>query len=49
MMALVLVIKPSGLLGREPARAARRFVRGHPRLADAARRTLTEVGRLRER
>lgn len=36
-------------LGREPARAARRFVRGRPRLADAARRTLTGLGRLRER
>lgn len=34
-------------LGREPARAARRFVRNRPRLADAATRTLKEVGRLR--
>ncbi|MGX1310102.1 CelD/BcsL family acetyltransferase involved in cellulose biosynthesis [Streptomyces calvus] len=36
-------------LGREPARAARRFVRGHPRVAAAARHTLTRLARLRER
>ncbi|MFI9821446.1 GNAT family N-acetyltransferase [Streptomyces sp. NPDC052013] len=36
-------------LGREPARAARRFVRGRPRLAGAVRRTLAEAGRLRGR
>lgn len=34
-------------LGREPARAARRFVRNRPGLAAAAARTLKEVGRLR--
>ncbi|MFJ8595257.1 GNAT family N-acetyltransferase [Streptomyces sp. NPDC093598] len=34
-------------LGREPARAARRFVRNRPRLAGAAARTLEELGRLR--
>ncbi|CAL9339001.1 hypothetical protein SUDANB58_00226 [Streptomyces sp. enrichment culture] len=37
------------LLGREPARAARRFVRGRPRLAGAAAGTLTRLGRLRDR
>ncbi|GGL68042.1 cellulose biosynthesis protein CelD [Streptomyces fumigatiscleroticus] len=36
-------------LGREPARAARRFVRNRPRLAGAAARTLAGLGRLRER
>jgi CelD/BcsL family acetyltransferase involved in cellulose biosynthesis len=36
-------------LAREPARAARRFVRKRPRLAEAAARTLEELGRLRER
>ncbi|MEG8275194.1 GNAT family N-acetyltransferase [Streptomyces sp. AHA2] len=36
-------------LGREPARAARRFVRNRPRLAGAAARTLEELGRLRDR
>ncbi|MEV5545847.1 GNAT family N-acetyltransferase [Streptomyces sp. NPDC052309] len=36
-------------LGREPARAARRFVRDRPRLAHAARRVLAEAGRLRDR
>ncbi|MFE0477722.1 GNAT family N-acetyltransferase [Streptomyces sp. NPDC058947] len=35
-------------LAREPARAARRFVRHRPRLAGAASRTLEELGRLRE-
>jgi CelD/BcsL family acetyltransferase involved in cellulose biosynthesis len=34
-------------LGREPARAARRFVRNRPRLAGAAARTLEELSRLR--
>ncbi|WP_306959487.1 GNAT family N-acetyltransferase [Streptomyces afghaniensis] len=34
-------------VGREPARAARRFVRNRPRLAGAAARTLQGVGRLR--
>ncbi|WP_432118761.1 GNAT family N-acetyltransferase [Streptomyces sp. bgisy032] len=33
--------------GREPARAARRFVRRRPRLAGAAARALEELGRLR--
>ncbi|MEU6525742.1 GNAT family N-acetyltransferase [Streptomyces sp. NPDC046924] len=36
-------------LSREPARAARRFVRDRPRLAGAVRRTLEEAGRLRDR
>ncbi|WP_461082116.1 GNAT family N-acetyltransferase [Streptomyces deserti] len=36
-------------LRREPARAARRFVRHRPRLAGAASRALAEVGRLRNR
>ncbi|WP_016823326.1 GNAT family N-acetyltransferase [Streptomyces viridosporus] len=36
-------------LGREPARAAHRFVRDRPRLAGAARRVLQEAGRLRDR
>lgn len=36
-------------LGREPARAARRFVRNRPRLAGAAARALAEAGRLRGR
>ncbi|CAM5474954.1 hypothetical protein SHIRM173S_08780 [Streptomyces hirsutus] len=36
-------------LSREPARAARRFVRDRPRLAGAARHALEEVGRLRDR
>ncbi|MEV7084199.1 GNAT family N-acetyltransferase [Streptomyces sp. NPDC093516] len=36
-------------LGREPARAARRFVRNRPRLAGAAARALEEMGRLRDR
>ncbi|MFE6525278.1 GNAT family N-acetyltransferase [Streptomyces sp. NPDC057794] len=36
-------------LGREPARAARRFVRNRPRLANAAARGLEELGRLRDR
>ncbi|MGY0071545.1 GNAT family N-acetyltransferase [Streptomyces sp. QTS137] len=36
-------------LSREPARAARRFVRDRPRLAGAARRALEEAGRLRHR
>ncbi|MDN0200592.1 GNAT family N-acetyltransferase [Streptomyces sp. S.PNR 29] len=36
-------------LAREPARAARRFVRNRPRLAEAAARTLAELGRLRDR
>ncbi|MEV5432696.1 GNAT family N-acetyltransferase [Streptomyces sp. NPDC052701] len=35
-------------LRREPVRAARRFVRHRPRLAGAAARTLTELGRLRD-
>ncbi|GAA1416409.1 GNAT family N-acetyltransferase [Streptomyces thermospinosisporus] len=34
-------------LGREPARAARRAVRNHPRLARLARRMLEQAGRLR--
>ncbi|MEG3627702.1 GNAT family N-acetyltransferase [Streptomyces poriticola] len=34
------------LLSREPARAARRFVRDRPLLASAAARTLAELGRL---
>ncbi|CAL9340902.1 hypothetical protein SUDANB145_00264 [Streptomyces sp. enrichment culture] len=37
------------LLAREPARAARRFVRARPRLAAAAARTLAEAGSLRDR
>ncbi|MEV5440635.1 GNAT family N-acetyltransferase [Streptomyces sp. NPDC052682] len=37
------------LLRREPARAARRFVRDRPRLAGVAARTLAGAGRLRER
>ncbi|GAA4790027.1 hypothetical protein GCM10023220_13880 [Streptomyces ziwulingensis] len=36
-------------LGREPVRAARRFVRGRPALAATAARTLAEAGRLRNR
>ncbi|MDN3248713.1 GNAT family N-acetyltransferase [Streptomyces mutabilis] len=36
-------------LGREPVRAARRFVRDRPRLARTAARTLEGLGRLRER
>ncbi|GHA54403.1 hypothetical protein GCM10010303_77900 [Streptomyces purpurascens] len=36
-------------LGREPARAARRFVRNRPRLAGTAARTLAELGRVRGR
>ncbi len=43
---------PGGVLhrlGRDPVRAARRFVRDRPRLARAAARTLEGVGRLRER
>ncbi|MEV5357942.1 GNAT family N-acetyltransferase [Streptomyces sp. NPDC052693] len=36
-------------LGREPARATRRFVRNRPRLAGAAARALEEMGRLRDR
>ncbi|EFL29684.1 cellulose biosynthesis protein CelD [Streptomyces viridochromogenes DSM 40736] len=36
-------------LGREPARAARRYVRNRPLLARAAARALAEAGRLRDR
>ncbi|MEU3735247.1 GNAT family N-acetyltransferase [Streptomyces sp. NPDC033538] len=36
-------------LGREPVRAARRFVRDRPRLARTAARALEELGRLRDR
>ncbi|GAA2447452.1 GNAT family N-acetyltransferase [Streptomyces glaucus] len=48
----VVRARPGGAayrLAREPARAARRFVRGRPRLAGAAARTLEELGRLRTR
>jgi hypothetical protein len=46
MPAFVVI---SGCFSREPARAARRFVRNRPSLAGATARTPAELGRLRDR